>query len=107
MIMGVGIQNYDVKAGLNNVSHNAIQEIFVAWGILGFIAVLLIVIESLYAVIKKHKLDNVYYYLPLITLLLMIQAGQFFSTGLKILNYAIVLLPLGLTCNNSLNDKEE
>ena len=85
-LFGTGMQNILTKVNVDswnvvdNVPHNAIQEILVIWGLMGLVLVVcmisLIVICS-----RRNQIHCLMNYLPLIMMLIMIQSGQFITGG--------------------------
>lgn len=100
LIFGVGLQNYPLKYKFLSAAHNATQEIMIAWGVIG----LLIVISLLVIIfMNTHKCNpkvKAIQYLPLIATLVNMQSGQGFSHTAGLLSvmimYCATLIPLGL-----------
>ncbi|MGL4337606.1 MAG: hypothetical protein ACRCST_12015 [Turicibacter sp.] len=86
--IGNGLFNYYPKFGLENVTHNGIQEIFLAWGCIGFVFAIQW-IGSLFAHIKVESFVNV---IPVIIFIVFIQTIQFFSS------FGLILLLIILYC---------
>ncbi|MBO7303964.1 MAG: O-antigen ligase family protein [Clostridia bacterium] len=95
LLFGIGIQNIAEKASsimgeVVQVPHNGYQQLVVAWGIPGFVLMVLFV----YQIIKKASRSNpnplLIGYLPFLILMINILAGQFVTVGSKIL--ALVLI---------------
>jgi hypothetical protein len=111
LFFGVGIQNFtrslaNIYGYVNNVCHNGIQEILVCWGIPG----LFMMASFLAAMIfnrkwyfKRRKLN----YIPLILLMVDIQAGQFLRSGIALLALSFAYLSLQWNSNDSTEDTEE
>lgn len=83
LFLGAGIQNYPAKYSMEMSSHNAIQEVILAWGVVGLILVCLYIFYICKhgwndAVMRDQKM---LYLLPMILLLIGIQSGQFFSSS--------------------------
>lgn len=85
LVLGSGLQNYQVKYGVSQSSHNGTQEVLITWGIIGLGLVLLYIIS-----IYRHGWRGVassdrkiIFILPLIILLVAIQSGQFFSSSVN------------------------
>ena len=92
LFFGIGVQDIAGKAQvmlgsstMPLVPHNGYQEIVVAWGIIG----LLLVATLIFSMIKRAKrgMCNVprIFYLPMLLLFVNITAGQFVTSGFKIL----------------------
>ena len=92
MFFGIGLQNFKEKLTLiyrvaSNTPHNAIQELIVAWGILGlllFVMFVLLMLRQSTKYNKKHVLLN---YIPLLIILVKSMAGQ-----LLVSNYSMLAL---------------
>jgi len=97
LFLGVGLQNYQEKAGVFASCHSGPQEVLITWGVIGLFLVTLY-IWGLF----KHGWRGVppaerkiIYLLPLIVFLVGIQSGQFFSTHEElwlILPYSVMRL---------------
>lgn len=74
-LVGTGLFPMVSTVNVTNVPHNGFQQVFVAYGILGFSAFIFL----LYLIIKnarnKHKIDIVFY-LPFIAMVIFIQSVQ-------------------------------
>lgn len=90
MFFGVGLQDFKVKVtqalfSSENVPHNMIQEIIIAWGIPGLILFciqLLLMVSYSKRVNRRQWLMN---YIPLIILLFKSQAGQMLTSPYTLL----------------------
>ncbi len=98
MFFGTGIQHYtrdlvNTYNYLSNVSHNGVQEIVLCWGIPG----LLLMASLLCSMISHRKREfrrrNINY-IPLILLMVDMQAGQFLRSGVAMLALSFVCLSL-------------
>lgn len=82
LIFGSGMQNYNYKHGILNSSHNLFIEIISIWGIIGFILVFYWMLNLFeFSKMEKNKLSKnkyLYKFLPLLSLFLYSQTGQFF-----------------------------
>nr|MBE6190901.1 hypothetical protein [Rikenellaceae bacterium] len=101
-LFGIGLQNFGEKLiQLYNpdieVCHNGFQEAWVAWGLPGLVMVLWW-LKQLVAESRRWCLTKRYFsYLPLILILLDMQAGQFIRSNTNmlalILAYAVLCIP--------------
>lgn len=93
LLFGAGINGYKTYGSVS--AHNGFQEIFLAWGIVGFILVtswlLMLIKRFSKGRDKKLGLDL---YIPLISFLIYIQTLQWFSIYIYILLFAVTLLAL-------------
>lgn len=112
-LFGIGLQHYgDTLDGLygivENVPHNGIQELLVTWGVFGLLlfgAFVVCMIASSAPMRRKNRLNN---FLPLILILVYVQAGQLISNGIVLLAFALAYWSL---CENfeedSADDRQE
>lgn len=107
LLIGCGIQNYHEKNNISLAAHNALQEIVVAWGIIGFCAMLLLIINFIKGELKKVKSVKAIDVLSLLIFIIMIQSIQFFSSGMKIFLLIVVLLPIGLRNEKGVSKEHE
>ena len=98
-LIGSGIQNYNKKNKIDLACHNATQEIIIAWGVIGFIAMMLLIIKYILSTIKQSQKLRALEFLPLVILVLMTQTIQFFSSGMKIFLLIVTLLTIGISGN--------
>jgi len=84
-------EQYDVA---RNVPHNGIQELIIAWGIIGFILFLWFFILLVRDVQKKNNYISLINYIPLILIFAKIQVGQFLTSDYTMLALAFVYLSL-------------
>jgi len=100
-------QMFGLRAGIANVAHNAIMELLISWGIIGTILTIMWVI----ILVKKQllfrgkiafaKIDKVIF-LPLFTLVVLVQNGQFIS------NYSyVILMMVAILSIREINIKSE
>lgn len=79
--IGVGIQNYQMKAGQYASIHNAIQEVLIAWGSVGLIGITgffaALYKSAVSKVPKKHR--RVIYLIPSLIYLFYVQFNQLFT----------------------------
>jgi len=99
---GIGVQNIDLKIRylkgvlVEDVPHNGYQQMILAWGVVGlFLMMIFIFFLVLYAR-KKNTKASIMCYLPLILLLINILAGQFITSGMKLLSLVYIFL---IICN--------
>lgn len=98
MISGTGAIYYKEITNCSNSCHNAFQQIYIAYGILGCIFFVLIAIKSF---LNHHSSSSILNYMPFIIALLFIQSIQ-------LLNPFHLMIPLAVTSlaykiNNSTN----
>jgi hypothetical protein len=74
-LVGTGLFPMESTVKAFNVPHNGFQQVFVAYGILGFIAFIFLFYLIIKNAINKHKIDIVFY-LPLIAMVAFIQTVQ-------------------------------
>lgn len=99
MLWGIGLQEYgtklvDVHRIASVVPHNGIQEIVIAWGFPGLVAfgaMLITVIRQSLRYCPRHTLLN---YIPLLIILLKIQAGQVITSSYTMLAFSFSYLSL-------------
>lgn len=99
LFFGVGLYDMGEKltvqyAVANNVPHNGIQEVIVAWGIPGlllFVAFLGCMIWRSREIISKQLLLN---YIPLIIILFKVQVGQMVSSSYTMVSFGLAYLSL-------------
>jgi hypothetical protein len=89
----------------DNVPHNGIQEIMVAWGIIG----LLLFIGMIFVMIRRSKQENPHQswtnYALLIVLLAKIMVGQVVTSNYTMLSFALIYLSLCHDCSGKVLDK--
>ena len=99
MIFGIGLQNFgdrliEYYRVAENVPHNSIQELVIAWGLPGvflFVALILTMI----AMSKKHcKHQSLINYIPLIIILVKGMAGQMLNSPYTMLAFSYAYLSL-------------
>jgi len=106
MFFGVGLAGYGDKLThiyrvINNVPHNSIQEIIVAWGLPG----LLLIATLIFVIINESKRFNnrhlLLNYIPLIIIIAKSMAGQLVTSGYTLI--ALVFAYLSLCQNFTLH----
>ena len=84
----------------NNVPHNGIQEILVAWGIIG----LLLFLAMIFVLIRRSKQENPYQswsnYSLFIVLIAKIMVGQLITSTYTMLSLALIYLSLCQDCTS-------
>ena len=112
LFFGTGLGNMHAFAnayfGVSNIhsSHNGFQEILIAWGIPGAILCMMFlycIIKRSKKVLSSQKLMN---YIPLLLLLLKVQAGQLITSFYTLLMFMLAYLSLVYDFNKT-NGKEE
>jgi hypothetical protein len=93
---GIGLQDVDVKSFMSRVPHNAIQGIFVCWGVVGFRAICLLswqFIKQHTRIVGKGKFI---YIIPFLIFMLFVQTIQFVRLsavfGLLVVFYITVIM---------------
>ena len=105
LFFGVGLQDYGDKLVnhyrvANNVPHNSIQEIVIAWGIPGLVLISALILLLLYQAYRKMGRRKLINYIPLIIILFKSVAGQLLTS-----NYSMLALAFGyLNLVQDLND---
>ncbi len=93
-IFGIGAQSYYEKVVrmstiiIDNVSHNGIQEIFLTWGLIGFIIVLFLFFSYFLSAKRRGAKINVKNIMPFLIIILRIQSGHFSTAPLVIIMLA-------------------
>ncbi|MGE5579014.1 MAG: O-antigen ligase family protein [Bacillota bacterium] len=78
LVFGIGLQSMNVKANIIHSPHNVVQEVMVAWGLVGVgIAFLLLLSVFRRGMLKRSQ--GLMHHLPMFTILFLAQSGQFFS----------------------------
>lgn len=98
---GIGIQNINWKVwsleGLAiNVPHNGYQQLIVAWGVVGLVLMMVFLLCLVLHARKKNPGAPRILYMPLILLLINIMAGQFVTSGSKLMSLVFIYL---MICN--------
>jgi len=100
LLFGVGLQNYSDKYGYYNSAHNGIQEVVIAWGIIGLIVVTIMMINMLSFARFQNRNAFMYRFIPVIAVLLFVQTGQWFldTSGLYrlMVAFSAILMPVKL-----------
>ena len=99
MLFGIGLQDYAEKVieiwrVMDNIPHNGIQELIVAWGVPGLIMFLMLwlvmVLRSRQCCAKQGLIN----YIPLLVILLKAQAGQMLSSAYTMLAFSFAYLSM-------------
>lgn len=101
LFIGIGMQNIPIKVWsmtgiLMNSPHNGYQEMIISWGMIGLVLMLLFILQMVLFAQKKNPRVPIMCYLPLILLLTNIFAGQFITSGSKLLSLIFIYL---IICN--------
>jgi len=96
-LFGIGSQGKSAKTGIHS-PHNSTQELFVNWGIIGFILMTCIIYNIITTAKNKINCNNIpaIYYITLFAVFLSTQAGQLFSMNERMLYFAVVFFTLNL-----------
>ncbi|MBR4961233.1 MAG: hypothetical protein IKY52_10080 [Clostridia bacterium] len=105
LFFGVGIQNFarelvNIYGTISNVCHNGIQEILVCWGIPGLFMMTVFLLSMIFdgkVNFKRRKFN----YMPLVLIMVYIQAGQFVQNGTALLALSFAYLSLQWNSNDS------
>ena len=106
IIFGTGLQNVVGKVhsqgfiGIDNVSHNGIQELVVVWGIPGLI-MFCGYVYSLIAICKRRIKLCFANYIPLFLLIFMVQSTQIISSGNRLLMLSVIYFVLSTPIKKS------
>lgn len=98
-LFGIGIQNMGDKLlsiypnTFSFVPHNGLQEVVVVWGMIGLILFVLFVLAIVFAAKKKNSL-SLGALIPLIIILIVVQAGQLITNGTALLGFAFSFVSL-------------
>lgn len=99
LLFGMGVSNLSDKAvGIyniaNNVPHNSIQEIILAWGIPGLLMIVLLISIMIMESRRYSKKQILLNFIPLIVILTKSMAGQLLTSGYSMLALAFAYLSL-------------
>ena len=102
LFFGIGLNDFETKVTRiynisNAVPHNFIQEIVLAWGIVGVILVVCLNITMVIRSINCNKKQSLLNFIPLLIILLKSMAGQFLTSGYTMLALSFAYLSL---CQN-------
>jgi hypothetical protein len=98
-LFGIGLQDFQGKlsaiyGGTVQVCHNGLQEVWVAWGIVGVV----FFVWAIFAMIRQSKLYSrkkmSYQYIPLGFMLLSTSAGQLIRSELALLSLTLIYVCL-------------
>lgn len=96
MLFGVGLQGYQIKSDVSNSCHNAIQEVFVAWGLIGLVITIICFVFMFKIQKKLNPSAMLVNYLPAFIFLLILQSGQGFSVRGNILSLIAAVGAIGI-----------
>lgn len=99
MFFGIGLHDYGVKLTetyrvANNVPHNNIQEIVIAWGIPGLIMIAVLLVLMIWKSKRSSKKLVLLNYIPLLIILVKSLAGQMLTSGYTMLALSFAYLSL-------------
>lgn len=99
MFFGIGLQDFgDKLMGVyrvaNNIPHNSLQEIIVAWGIPGLICVALLILHLIVRARLTHGRRKLVNYIPLVIILFKSIAGQLLTSNYSVLALGFSYLSL-------------
>ena len=98
---GIGVQNINLKVGditgvTVDVPHNGYQQLIIAWGVFGLFFTMLFVLCIVLDARNKNPHAALMGYIPLFLVLINITAGQFITSGTKLLSLVYIYLVI---CN--------
>lgn len=99
LFFGIGLSDLNDKV-LNqynvssHVPHNAIQEVVVAWGLLGLFFLVVLFVLIIYGAPQKNRRRNILNYIPLIIILAKCMAGQLLTSGYTMISLVFAYLSL-------------
>ena len=99
LLFGIGLQDYgdliiNVYRIWNNVPHNSIQEILIAWGIPGLLIFALQILYMYIAATRWNTKILLMNWIPLIIILFKSLAGQLLTSGYTMLALSFAFLSL-------------
>ncbi len=99
MWFGIGLQEYGESTfehyGVwNNVPHNFLQEIVIAWGIPGLIIFAVLLFNMCYQSSRRNRTISLINYIPLIIILVKSLAGQMLTSSYTMLALSFAYLSL-------------
>ena len=99
LFFGIGGQDFanrliNVYRVTWNIPHNGIQELVVAWGVIGLIIFTILVVLMILNSKKYNKDQILLNYIPLIIILVKIQAGQMIMSSYTMLAFSYAYLSL-------------
>lgn len=108
MFFGTGIQHYtrdlvNTYNNLSNVAHNGVQEIVLCWGIPGLLLFVFLLCSMISQRKREFRRRNINY-IPLLLLMVDIQAGQFLRSGTALLALSFAYLSLQYDFTDSIEE---
>jgi hypothetical protein len=102
-LFGVGIQNYTTKLSTDSAIHNAFQQIYVTWGLVGFFTSILW-FYNFFRGLKIQSLPKfLIRFLPFVIFIIYVQSSRFFS----LFSMMLIIVPIiGFSLNNELQNNE-
>lgn len=105
-LIGAGLNSYQSHFGSPISAHNATLEVFLSWGVIGFVFTLVlflhIAIRKLRFINKKERLA---YLFPFLSLIFMVQSTRVFKTLNSILLLGLAILCICLASTERRNEK--
>ncbi|MDD4817140.1 MAG: hypothetical protein PHI85_04125 [Victivallaceae bacterium] len=108
ILVGIGNLAKSAKVHLHS-PHNAIQELFVAWGVVGMV-LMFFIIKNMYLAfkIRQHDLKPLRIaWLPFVPFIVSIQAGQLFSLNEQMLYFALCFIALQIHGKDKWSEKND
>lgn len=99
LLLGIGLQDYknqliNVHRVAENVPHNALQELIIAWGIPGVILFSAWIIAMIVTSKKRCKQQGLINYIPLLIILFKGMAGQMLNSAYTMLAFSYAYLSM-------------
>lgn len=108
-LTGVGMQNYAEKCGAPNSIHNAVQEVLVTWGLLGFLCVAgfftALYLNAVRGIPKSKR--SFIFIMPALVFLFRAQFGRIFSNGIEAMVMLVIYCSMALNSQISGRTDEE
>ena len=96
LLFGVGLQDVGRKIGFTGSPHAAIIEALVAWGIVGTIIIIGIMIYSVNQYKKKNNRSSYLAYIPLVMFIVIVQSTQLFRLRDRVFGIVVVIAMVGI-----------
>lgn len=91
LIFGTGATYYREACNLSHSMHNGLQQILVAYGLLGFFPIIVVLVRPIVKFFKQNKF-KIIKIIPVIAVVLFIQTIQFLNPCNLVLPYAVAIL---------------
>jgi O-antigen ligase len=99
LFFGIGLHDFNKKVMnvyriARNVPHNGVQELIVAWGLPGLIMFLILWVVMILRARQCCKKQGLINYIPLLIILLKVQAGQMLNSAYTMLAFSFAYLSM-------------